>query len=156
MGRRTAYIELNTSNQIYSLSVGRIKKNFTYHGITFYPCVTVTSLPEILNKDFDFFILDMGVLNIYTAKVFANCDKQFLVCSLVKWKEQQTLERITKLFEQTYLHQEQIVFLNNLQTKGSTLFSTFKHRISIPFIPNPFQIETQLFHVFHQILERKN
>lgn len=156
MGKRTAYIELNTSNQIYSLSSGRTKKKFTYHGITFFPCITVTSLPEILNKDFDYFILDFGVLNIYTAKVFAKCDKQFLVCSLAKWKEKQSLEKQKKLFEQTYLCQEQIIFLDNLQTKKSTLFSSITHRISIPFIQNPFHIETQLFYVFHQLLERKN
>ena len=98
----------------------------------------------------------MGILNIYTAKEFIKCDKQFLVCSLGKWKEKQTLEKLEKLFNQTNLYQEQITLLSNLQTKESTIFSKFKNRISIPFIPNPFLLETHLFYVFQQLLERKN
>ena len=156
MGKKVAYIELNTTNQIHSLSSGKTKRSFTYSGIVFYPCVTVTSLPEILNENFDFFLLDMGILNIYTAKEFIKCDKQFLVCSLGKWKEKQTLEKLEKLFNQTNLYQEQITLLSNLQTKESTIFSKFKNRISIPFIPNPFLLETHLFYVFQQLLERKN
>lgn len=156
LGRKTAYIELNTTNQIYSLSHGRNKKSFSYLGIDFFPCVTVTSLSEILNKNYDYYILDMGVLNVYTAREFTKCDKQFLVCSLSKWKQQQTLEKLNQLFQQTCLYPGRVTILDNLQAKKSTFFSKFENRISIPFIPNPFQIETNLFCVFHRILERKN
>lgn len=156
LGRKTAYIELNTTNQIYSLFHGRNKKTFSYFGIDFFPCVTVTSLSEILNKNYDFFILDMGVLNVYTAREFSKCDKQFLVCSLSKWKKHQTMEKLNQLFQQTNLNQRRVTILDNLHSKKSTSFSMLDNRITIPFIPNPFQIETNLFCVFHRILERKN
>lgn len=156
LGKKTAYIELNTTNQIYSLSHGRNQKSFSYLGIDFFPQVSITSLTEILNKKYDFYILDMGVLNVYTATEFAKCDKQFLVCSFSKWKKQKTLENIKQLYQKTNLCQERVILLSNLEGKKSNSSPWFTNRISIPFIPNPFQLEPNLFHVFYHILERKN
>ena len=129
---------------------------FTYIGIDFFPCASITSLTEILNKNYDFYILDMGVINTYVAIELAKCDKQFLVCSLSKWKRHQTEDKINELFQQTHLSQERVTILANLQTKKSISFPGFKYRISIPFISNPFQLEPDLFRVFHHMLGRKN
>ena len=67
---KTAYIELNTHNHICALAHNSKKPSFLYKGIVFYPNTTVTSLPEILRKDYRYFILDMGVLTTYTANEF--------------------------------------------------------------------------------------
>lgn len=122
----------------------------------FFPCITVASLSEILCKKYDYFILDMGVLNAYTAQEFSKCDKQFLVCSLCKWKKTQTEEKLRQLYHQTYIHQECVTVLDNLQGKKSTPSILFDHRIPIPFISNPFHLEPDLFHVFYRMLERNN
>lgn len=131
-------------------------KNFSFLGIDFFPCVTVTSLSEILSKKYDYFILDMGVLNIYTAQEFSKCDKQFLVCSLCKWKKAQTKEKLNHLYNQTYIHQECVTVLDNLQVRKSIISTLFENRIPIPFILNPFHLEPDLFRVFYQMLERNN
>lgn len=156
MGNKTAYIELNTTNQIYSLSANKHEKPFSYMGIDFFPCVTLTSLSEILSKNYDYFVLDMGVLNVYTAQEFSKCDKQFLVCSPCKWKTVQTQEKLNQLYQQTYIHQKCVTVLENLQVKKSTISHLFDNRIPIPFISNPFHLEPDLFRVFYQILERNN
>lgn len=157
LGKKTAYIELNATNQIRALSPKKDTSFFSYLKIDFFPCTTITSLPEILQLNYDYFILDMGVLNTYTAKEFSKCEKQFLVCSLCKWKYHQTKEKIVKLLQQTNIHQENVIILDNMREKKS-IFNTFfflsMNRILIPFIPNPFQLEPSLFKVFHQILER--
>ena len=155
LGRKTAYIELNATNQIFSLSHGGNQKSFSYYGIDFFPQVSVTSLREILNKNYDFYILDMGVLNHYTATEFAKCDKQLFVCSFSKWKKKQTMEKLNELYQQMYICQESVILLANLEGKKSTLLPMFPNRISIPFISNPFQLEPSLFHVLYLLLGGK-
>lgn len=157
LGKKTAYIELNTTNQIYSLNVCKKNKNFSYCGIDIFPCVSVTSLSEIIGLNYDFFVLDMGVLNTYTIKEFFKCESRFIVCSLSKWKLHINRERLEKLLHQTYTNQAQVTVLNNLSAEKSTF--SIRSRldmpiISFPYIPNPFQLKPEMFYVFHQILER--
>lgn len=105
--------------------------------------------------DFDYFILDMGVLNVYTAKEFAKCEKQFLVCSLNKWKRKPTIEKISQLLKNTYMHQEDITILGNCSNKESilTLSPSVRFRmIPMPFITNPFQLHSEFFTFFEKIL----
>lgn len=155
MGKRTAYIELNTSNQISCLSSKGNSKNFSYMGITFFPTVTITSLPDILSMEFDYFILDMGVLNIYTAKEFSKCDKQFLVCSLCEWKRTRSLEKIEELMKKNNIHQEYVTVLGNADIKKSTLtissYLTCRF-YTLPFIKNPFQLATTDFAIYNRLL----
>lgn len=137
--------------------MGKRSKKFSYYGIDIFPCVTVTSLSEILGLNYDFFVLDMGVLNTYTMKEFSKCELRFIVCSLSKWKRHTTKERLEKLLHQTYMDQVQVTVLNNLSMVKSafSIHSTFTMpMISFPFIPNPFQLKPEMFYVFHQILER--
>ena len=58
---KTAYIELNTTEQIKSLSQNNTTDPFVYKGIHIFPSTKVTSLSDILSQNFDYFILDMGV-----------------------------------------------------------------------------------------------
>ncbi len=132
-------------------------KNFSHYGIDIFPCITVTSLSEIICLNYDFFVLDMGVLNTYTMKEFYKCELRFIVCSLSKWKRHTTEERLEKLFHQTYMNQAQVTVLNNLSMEKSTFSIRSKFTmpiISFPYIPNPFQLKPEVFYVFHQILER--
>ena len=142
---KTAYIELNTHNHISALV--RKKKPFFYHkGIVFYPNTSVTSLPEILRKEYQYFILDMGVLTTYTANEFLRCDKSFLICSPSKWREIQLHKKIENLFK----HQSKkncVTLIMNLNEKESNEY------ISFPYLPNPFQIEPRHFRAISLLLK---
>lgn len=150
---KTAYIELNTTNQIRTLSRKQGKSSFTYKGIVFYPNTLVTSLPEILQLNYRYFIIDMGVLNTYTTTEFLRCDKRFLICSPSKWRYAQEKEKIEKLFKNQH-KMNCFQMIMNLCKKEST-FSIFPHScspISMPFIENPFQLEPKHFQVFSLLL----
>lgn len=145
LGMKTAYIELNPTNQIHSLSPKQETPSFMYKGVVFYPNTTVTSLPEILHEDFRYFVLDMGVLTTYTIPEFLRCDKPFLVCSPSKWRCSQIEEKIDQLF----YNQQQNCFslIMNLSEKRST-FSIFSKKCEqhyFPYIQNPFHLEPQHF-----------
>ena len=105
--------------------------------------------------NFDYFILDMGVLNTYTAKEFFKCEKTFLVCSLSKWKRAHTLEKVTQLLTENYMSQDYITILGNCGKNESTLTLSPRVRlpmISVPFITNPFQLPSELFAFFTKVL----
>ena len=124
-------------------------------GISIFPHRTFTSLAEILHLNYDYFILDMGVLNSYSAKEFAKFEKPFIVCSLSEWKKKKTSEKLCKLLETTYIPDEYITILSNCSKKESKLKIspdfTFPV-ISIPFIQNPFQLNLEFFTLFGKIL----
>lgn len=158
-GMKTAYIELNTTNQIRSLSPDFKKVPFRHLGVDIFPEVKVTSLWEILRMDYDYFLLDMGVLNTYTAKEFSKCHQQFLVCNLSKWNYHSVLENVEYLLKNVNLLQEHVTVLCNLSMKKSELstYSMYKLKmISFPFIQNPFQLEPKMFEIFTKLLERNN
>lgn len=157
MGKKTAYIELNTTNQIHFLHKNMFQKHFSYFGITFFPCVTVTSLSKILDLNFDYFVLDFGVINTHTATCLLSCDQRFIVCSLVKWKMQKTEEKLKELIQHKNFQKVHMTILHNLSTEKSCFFNFSNQSfrvVSFPFIPNPFHLKPNTFHVFHQILER--
>ena len=138
MGKKTAYIELNNTNQIGFLHNTFTQKNFSYLGITFFPCVTVTSLSAILSLKFDYFVLDIGIVNAHTEKSFFSCDKRFLVCSLSKWKAHKTKEKLEKLFQKNKNYMANVTVLNNLATENYH-FSAISH-LSLRIISFPFML----------------
>ena len=153
LGMKTAYIELNATNQILSISRKQQKSSFRYKGIMFYPNISVTSLSEILHLDYDVFILDMGVLNTYTIREFLRCDKPLLVCSPSKWRYTQTMERIKKTFYHlSHRHCSVILNLSQKESTTTRFISSCEH-VPFPFIPNPFQLETNSFQTIYQILK---
>lgn len=153
LGMKTAYIELNPSNQIHTLISNQRKPSFTYKGVVFYPNTTVTSLPEILRMDYRFFVLDMGILTTYSTTEFLRCDKSFLVSSPSKWRYSQIEEKIQKLFQV----QQQNCFsvIMNLTEKESTykIFSHICEAHCFPYISNPFQIEPKHFRAISLLLK---
>ena len=108
--------------------------------------------------DFDYFVLDIGVLNAYTAEEFSKCDQQFLVCSLSKWKKPLTLEKIAQFIEQNYIHQEYVTVLGNVDLKKSKIAISNHVKCTyyvLPFLDNPFQLATKKFAFFNRLLERR-
>lgn len=150
---KTAYIELNSTNQIHTLSHEQGKPSFLYKGIVFYPNTTVTSLPEILHEDYRYFILDMGVLTTHNISEFLRCDKSFLVCSPRKWRCSQIKEKIEHLFQ--YQKQNCFTLIMNLTEKESTFTYFFKdyEQLCFPYIYNPFQLEPHNFHALSSLLK---
>lgn len=149
---KTAYIELNSTDQIHSISQTQGKPSFLYKGVVFYPNTTVTSLPEILHKDYQYFILDMGVLTAYNMTEFLRCDKPFLVCSPSKWRCSQIKEKIETLFH----HQQNCyALIMNLTEKKSTftLFSNHCEQHCFPYVLNPFHLKPHNFHALSLLLK---
>jgi len=148
---KTAYIELNTTNQIKSLSNKNSLDPFVYKGIHFFPSTKVTSVSDILSKNFDYFIFDMGVLTNYSSVEFSKCHKQFLVCDFCQWKKHILLERINDLFQISFINKKGVIILKTYEKESTGLDLINNNVKTFPFIKNPFQLtvtETHALNVF--------
>ncbi len=150
---KTAYIELNATNQIRSLSNKNSSDSFVYKGIHIFPSTKVTSLSDILCKDFDSFILDMGVLTNYSAVEFSKCYKQFLVCDFCEWKTDLLLKKIKDLFQISCINKKEVTVLKtyeNVSTHHDFINRNFR---TFPFITNPFQLSVTVIHALDILLQ---
>lgn len=127
-------------------------------GITFFPEITLSTLPEILQKDFDYFVLDMGILNPYTAYEFSRCHIQYIVGDFSLWKKEKTLHHLEQLIKNSKINQEQVILLENPMIKESIRsepLKVFSKIIPVPFISNPFQIASKDFVFYESLLGGK-
>lgn len=145
LGMKTAYVELNTTNQIHFLSKKNSLEPFYYLGIHMFPSTKVTSLKDILEEDFDYVILDMGVLTNYMAAEFSKCHKQFLVCDFSDWKKRFSMSKVEDLLLCTSISRENIMLLKNFEKKSKDLSPSFKKIRRFPFLSNPFQLSVTEF-----------
>lgn len=153
--KKTAYIEFNSSDEIRFIKRKKQKEPFYHLGIALFPNVTHSLLSDILEMDFEYFILDMGVLNTYSAEQFSCCHKQFIVGSLNSWKRQKTLEKLKYLTQNSIIHQNKVIFVQVSKEKESDFcaFSKpFAKIVDAPYIPNPFQIPFDSFGFYETLL----
>jgi hypothetical protein len=127
-------------------------------GICFFPETTLSSLPDLLQKDFEYFVLDMGILNPYTAYEFSRCHMQYMVGDFSLWKKEQTLHSLEQLLKINKINQEQVILLENPKIKESFPSKSvkgFSQKITVPFISNPFQIASNEFVFYENMLGGK-
>ena len=114
---RTAYVELNGTHEILSLSKTADEKVFTYKNVDFFPHAVMSTLTEILNMRYERVIIDFGILNPNTLKEFMRCDVRIAVCTISKWNRG-ALNRIIELFNSNKItDSESVKILFNLVEK---------------------------------------
>ena len=146
----TAYLELNATNEIYQLNPKPSTGKFTYMGIDFFPEATLRQLPEFLQMNYSYFVLDFGVPNAYTFSEFLRCGLKYCVCSYSPWKRQQYDDFYRHDNKNNELHHTHVKVLGNYEIKDSGN----KNCETIPFLPNPFQLAPGEFTFFDRLLER--
>lgn len=153
-----AYIELNSTKQISVLNKRNTAGTFTKIGIDFFPSITLSKLTDILSQNYDFFIIDFGILNQFTINEYRRCNTQLAICPVSPWKRN-IFDEFINMFKEKYTnYQTQIYFLgNNNKENLNKIHRVYKINIlPLPFLPNPFQITSEEFDFFKRIIERNN
>lgn len=140
----TAYIELNATAEIQSLSRRKSDKEFVKNGITFFPKVTLSELPNIIKLNYNNYIIDFGVPNVYTYSELKRCNYRFALISYSPWKEELLSKFLLSLEENQLIVRKDIILLGN---------PGIKEKHSIPFFSNPFQITSECFGFFDELLD---
>lgn len=155
--KSVAYIELNSTDEIYQINPRKERTKFKFMGIDFYPNCTLIELPNIMSMKYQYFIMDFGVLNSYTSKEFNRCQARFAICDYKEWKFDQIEAFLSnETIWTTSLKDTLIIMGKNISKQSCKLFrNEHGHNImSIPTIPNPFQITSELFEFFEELLIR--
>lgn len=151
---KIAYVELNATNQIRSLSKSNDSIPFLLYHMDVYPDCTKRNLTEIMQKGYDCIIFDMGVLGLDCYKELAACNQKFIVGSIRPWKIKHTWDVFLKFKIQNF-DAESISLLGNLGIKEDADYcKTHYHMkiLTIPFLNNPFQLTVSDWKFFEEIL----
>lgn len=133
---------------------GDTRPCFSLHNVDYYPRVYSGEIPSLLNRGYDYLILDMGALDETDVSEFLRCDRKLVLGSLAPWK----LRKYEAFFEQ-FDHYTNLGegFCYLVQTGANEALSGFSKtrniRLhSVPFIGNPFRIDKDQFSFFSTLL----
>lgn len=121
--------------------------HFKFHGVDYYPHVSGNEIPALLNRGYDYLILDMGSMKEADLSEFLRCDRKLILGSLAPWKIW-TYEEFFRQFDNSVNLGEGFYYLTQTGTTEDISQFSKTHHISmsgVPFIKNPFRIEKELF-----------
>ncbi|MBO5069990.1 MAG: hypothetical protein J6C37_06465 [Roseburia sp.] len=165
--KSTAFLEFHTRNEISGLlpenRLAEFEENssqrphFKLQGMDYYPCVKSNEIPALMNRRYDYLILDMGSLGEADLSEFLRCDRKLVLGSLAPWKAE-SYQTFFHSFQSISNLGEGFTFLTQTgNTKDVREFSKTNHISvrSVPFIQNPFRIEKQLFLFLDELLTER-
>lgn len=151
----TAYLEMNGSHEISSLSHREGNAPFVHQRITYYPDMTLAQLPEVLSRHYKYCVLDFGSPNPHTMQAFERCGIRLVIGHASPWKNEQFAQSVNRPFYNRS-RKEGTVYLGNFMERKSDLKQIAKHcgihLVPVPFLPNPFRITSKDFPFFEEIL----
>ena len=154
---RTAYLEVNTTHAIGTLSPEKDPTiPFRRKGVSYYPDVLLSELPGRLSLHHKYRVLDFGVLTPYTLVEFARCDLCIVLTNVSIWKDRQ-LARFLEETKLTNLGKDKkikVCFLCQGDQKNDRkrILRAYGIRVvPVPFLENPFQVSSIYFGFFEQL-----
>lgn len=156
---KTAFLECNENNDFRylqmayeSLDESELTKRFNIYNVTYYMNVRDDEVTEILNEDYEYFILDLGTEFQASKKEFLRSDIKLIIGSLTEWKR----EYLMSFFKSTnYYHLFEkwkylIVFGHVEEIKE--LRKQWDYSIyPVPFEPDPFVLSKNSLKFFQKI-----
>lgn len=149
-----AYLELHARNEISQLvslqtlaSSKTEPRHFRLHDVDYYPAVSESDVPELLNLGYDYLILDIGTQDEGAFSEFLRCDRKLVLGSLSAWKAWK-YEAFFQRIEDNINLREGMDYLVQTGSRQEILRFSKTHHIHmqpVPFIKNPFSIEKELF-----------
>ena len=109
-------MEMNASHEIALLNKREeatldSKLYFRKKGVDYYPDLTIRKMTELLHRDYEYSILDFGVLTPHTRPEFLHCDKRIVLCNVSPWKTTQFDKFVHKL-KKYKVPLEEVKFVN--------------------------------------------
>ncbi|MCD7709089.1 MAG: hypothetical protein LUI02_04360 [Clostridiales bacterium] len=155
--KNTAYLEMNASHEIFSLS-GKSGEESTFclQRVDYHPAMTISSEQEMLSRRYRYFVLDFGKLNTYTTAEFLHCDRKLAIGCVSPWKQAQFQKFYGKLSHSKNLEKEGILYIGNYMGTEGDLRKLEKRLgtrvMPMPFIPDPFHVDSANFTFFEDVL----
>lgn len=140
---RTAFVELGERDAMLGLSETGVEESFCKKGVDYYPAVSNGDLGYILNMDYEYTIIDLGVDSRKAREELMRCNGKLIVGSLSAWRKSEYYDYIDRLEKHTGdldMYTFLALFGDKIEIKKCR--RTFKIQVKgIPFIANPFCID---------------
>lgn len=107
-----------------------------------------------MNQDFNFFVFDFGSEYKLQKEEFLRCTYKIVIGSLIPWKKQ-IYYNFIELLKKDWGINDQYLFLSLYRNKRENKRCHCDYGITMelmPYIADPFQIETQHFQFFYKLL----
>ena len=148
--KSVAYVELHARSEIAQLvpetALLHERPFFRLYGVDYYPRLSGSEIPVLLNQGYQYLIMDTGSLGEANESEFLRCDRKLVLGNLSPWKRWK-YEAFFQHFHSINLG-EGFDFLVQTGVNENVLHFSKTHHIAIsqiPFIQNPFRIEKELF-----------
>ena len=142
-------MEMNASHEIALLNKREeatldSKLYFRKKGVDYYPDLTIRKMTELLHRDYEYSILDFGVLTPHTRPEFLHCDKRIVLCNVSPWKTTQFDKFVHKL-KKYKVPLEEVKFVNAygdmIKKNQEQIYKQYGIRVEpAPLLCNPFQL----------------
>lgn len=153
--KKTALVELNSTLELASLSGKTDVVQFRLFGVDYYPAMTCSRLPSLINSGYDYLILDLGTpADDSILNEFLRCDKKLLLGSLSPWRKR-CYGNFLSEFLQTNQNHGNFVYLALFGIKDDLIAFSHQYHIfmqGVPFIANPFQLEKTHFSFLEHLI----
>lgn len=156
--RRAAYVEFNGTHQIFTLAPKPDSPSFRHCGMDLFADVTFATLPAVMQKSFEYYILDMGVLNQNTIREFMHCDLCLILGSVCAWNSEPFGSFVEKLGKYYSEDPDRFRFLGSLGIKEHVTAFRRRYRVPVeifPYVANPFQLSSTDWRLIEDLLKRK-
>lgn len=155
-------MEMNASHEIALLNKRGKASNdsklyFRKKGVDYYPDVTIRKMTELLRRDYEYSILDFGVLTPHTRLEFLHCDKRIVLCNVSPWKTTQ-FDKFVHELKKYKLSLEEVRFVNTygdmIKKNQEQIYKQYGIRVDpAPLLCDPFHITSECFHFFEQLMK---
>ena len=144
MGKKTAVIELSGQNALKDMIQEEGNKRHDLLGIHYFTDVSIGKIAEVINSQYEAFVLDLGGDYAAAREEFLRCDRKIVIGSISPWRIT-AYERFLKniIASENYERWEFLVYLPNLVDKKSIQKRYGVNMISVPLIENPFYLKKE-------------
>lgn len=156
---KTAYLECNSHldfarlQEAYEWS-NEDERTFTLDRTTYYKQVAKNQIPEILNDDYDCYILDFGTDYTSFMKEFIRCGNKIIIGDSAIWNQSRMITFLKSIENNkgsknwTYM----IPYADKRLVLGMAN-ETDRCFIGIPFEPDPTSLSKETHRLFHKLFD---
>lgn len=160
LNAKTALLECNNHNDLRHIQNAymgvekeqEFSREFSIYGVTYFRNVSENEVAEILNRDFEYYILDLGIEFEQNKKEFLRSDLKFVIGSLAEWRIDNlfNFHKKTSRFHGSDTFSYLIVFGIKKEIKELKK-ELDMNVIEIPYEPDPFLLSKNSLKYFHKL-----
>lgn len=150
--RRTAVVELSGNHTIEKLA--KTGGPFDWNGISCYPNFMKNGIADVINRDYEIVIFDMGSNYYRTRTELLRCNQKVILGSLSPWRKTEYIRFVTEVMGEDRNVRNMIFLTQNGMKKDKKDFkkTTGQTVYPIPYLPEPMLVDKSQCEFFDRFI----